>query len=109
MSTHHDDFAALLERVRDGSEDACVELVERYGSFVYRAVRRKLNWKMRSTFDSGDFMQAVWASFFEDRKCLVELPTARDLVFYLTSLARNKVIGEFRRRYVAEYAVHREV
>ena len=92
------EFAELMERVHDGSQDAAWQLLEKYGPHVKRYVRRSLNPEMRSKFDSLDFAQVVWASFFRepDRFRRLESPTA--LLAYLASLARNKVAGEARRR-----------
>jgi RNA polymerase sigma factor (sigma-70 family) len=92
------EFAELMERVHDGSQDAAWQLLEKYGPHVKRYVRRSLNQEMRSKFDSLDFAQVVWASFFRepDRFRRLESPTA--LLAYLASLARNKVVGETRRR-----------
>jgi RNA polymerase sigma factor (sigma-70 family) len=102
MLTRDDQFAALVTRIKEGSEQAMVELVETYGQHVYRAVRRKLDRAMRSKFDSGDFVQAVWASFFEHRERILDFPTAKDLILFLARIAHNKVIDEIRRRLVLQ-------
>lgn len=57
-------FASLMQRVREGSQDAAHELFQQYGPHILRIVRRKLHKTMRSKYDSSDFVQAVWASFF---------------------------------------------
>lgn len=104
------EFAELMERVHDGSQDAAWQLLEKYGPHVKRYVRRSLNQEMRSKFDSLDFAQVVWASFFRepDRFRRLDSPTA--LLAYLASLARNKVVGETRRRMKSvKNHVHREV
>ncbi len=98
MLTKDDGFARMLRRVREGSEEAMLELVEKYGHYVFRVVRRRLNRAMRSKFDSGDFVQAVWASFFENRAELVQFTSPRELVAYLGRIAQNKVVDENRRR-----------
>ncbi len=97
MSRQDDEFARLVGRIREGSEEAMVELVEKYGHHVYRAVRRRLNRAMRSKFDSGDFVQAVWASFFESRERVLEFPSAKHLILFLARIAHNKVVDEIRR------------
>ncbi len=91
------DFATLMERVRQGSDDAIRELLEFYGPHVVRAVRRSLNKQMRAKVDSVDFTQAVWASFFAHRSLAEELERPEDLIAFLVRVARNKVIDEFRR------------
>ncbi len=110
MLTKDQEFVGLMSRIRDGSEEAMLELVEKYGHHVHRAVRRKLNRAMRSKFDSEDFVQAVWASFFENRSRLLEFPSSRDLILFLARIAHNKVIDEIRRRFVLQGKnVNREV
>lgn len=104
------EFAALLERFKDGDEAALPELMEKYGHHVFRAVRRKLNRAIRSKFDSQDFVQAVWATFFEHRKRLGEFPTSQELVAFLSRIASNKVADESRRRLCSQGRnVNREV
>lgn len=91
------DFATLMERVRQGSDDAVRELLELYGPHVVRAVRRTLNKQMRSKVDSVDFTQAVWASFFANRTAAEVLDRPEALIAFLVKMAKNKVIDEFRR------------
>jgi RNA polymerase sigma factor (sigma-70 family) len=110
MPAKNDEFATLVCRIREGSEEAMLLLVEKYGHHVYRAVRRKLNRAIRSKFDSGDFVQAVWASFFENRQRLFDFPSSRELILFLARVAHNKVIDEIRRRLVLqEKNINREV
>lgn len=90
-------FAALLCRLREGSESAAQELLSQYGHHVLYAVRRRLNRKLRAKFDSQDFTQAVWASFFENRQSIADFETPADLIRFLKTVAGNKVMGEFRR------------
>jgi RNA polymerase sigma-70 factor (ECF subfamily) len=93
-----DEFQALLAQVRDGSQDAAWTLIELYGPHLQRVVRRKLNNDMRSKFDSIDFVQAVWLSFFRDRSQILDFRTPEQLVGFLAQVARNKVVDETRRR-----------
>src|SRR5437870_4945509 len=48
MSVDRDEFKNLMQRVRDGSEDAARELLDRYGEHILRVVRRKLSRELRS-------------------------------------------------------------
>ncbi len=95
-------FAALMERVRQGSDDAIRELIEIYGPHVVRAVRRTLNKQMRSKVDTVDFTQAVWASFFANRAAVEELDRPEALIAFLVKVARNKVVDEFRRLFTTK-------
>ena len=96
------EFAELMERVHDGSQDAAWQLLEKYGPHVKRYVRRSLNQEMRSKFDSLDFAQVVWASFFREPHRFRQLDSPAALLAYLASLARNKVVNEVRRRMMSD-------
>lgn len=90
-------FAALMDRVRAGSEEAAWELIERYGDQIQRFVRRLLHMRLRSQFDSTDFVQLVWLSFFRDPEKIRSFSSPEELAAYLIVVARNKVIDETRR------------
>jgi RNA polymerase sigma-70 factor (ECF subfamily) len=109
MSDSRDDFADLMQRLRDGSEEAASELLARYGEPILRVVRRKLSHELRSKFDSVDFVQAVWMSFFADvpRQRRFDHPQA--LIAFLVTLAQNKVIDAVRQRMQTQkYNINRE-
>jgi len=109
MTGQKDPFRRLLTEVQSGSHEATRELVESYGPHIIRAVRRKLSKSIRSKFDSVDFVQAVWASFFTAPRPLTDFENPAHLVGYLASLAHHKVIDEIRRRSNSEkYNVKRE-
>jgi RNA polymerase sigma factor (sigma-70 family) len=97
-STDKADFEVLMHRLRDGSEEAAWELVERYGSSVQRVIRRSLNEQMRSKFDSIDFVQAVWFSLFREREKFAGFQSPAQLMAYLMGMAKNKLAHEHRRR-----------
>lgn len=104
-----DNFRQLLEQVREGSEEAAYQLVDQYGDSIRRAVRRVLNQKLRSKFDSLDFVQIVWGSVFRAPDFLERIERPEDLASYLITMARNKVGMEVRRRLQTEkYNVNRE-
>lgn len=91
-------FRLLLEQVQSGSQQATRQLIEHYAPTIVRAVRRRLNKAIRAKFDSADFVQAVWASFFATAQQLLRFNRPEELVGYLTAMAQNKVIDENRRR-----------
>lgn len=91
-------FRALLQRVREGSEDAAWELIDVYGPHIFRAVRRKMHARIRPKFDSADFVQAVWASFFTSRTEILRFREPDDLIAFLVRMAYNKVLSEVRHR-----------
>jgi RNA polymerase sigma factor (sigma-70 family) len=92
------EFAGLMRRLRDGSEEAAWELVERYGSAVQRVIRRSLNEQLRSKFDSIDFVQAVWFSLFKERERFNSFQNPAQLTAFLMGMAKNKLAHEHRRR-----------
>jgi len=94
------EFRAAIEGVRSGSPDAVWKLIAEYGPHIQRVVRRRLDRRMRSKFDSLDFVQMVWASVFRNPRELGSLEQPEDLIRYLATLARRKVIYEYRRRIV---------
>lgn len=101
----------LLERVHDGDESAARELLTRFETEVRIVVRRQLPRLLRSRFDSMDFLQSVWGSFFrqvrgdEPRR---EFRDPRHLVAFLARTARNKVIDEYRRAASQKQNMRRE-
>jgi RNA polymerase sigma-70 factor (ECF subfamily) len=94
-----EDFAALVQRVQGGSEDAARELIARYGPHIIRIVRRKLSKQLRSKFDSVDFVQSVWASVFANRDLLAQLEGPEQMIAFLVTLARNKVTEQTQKRF----------
>ncbi|MBM4069958.1 MAG: hypothetical protein FJ271_13550 [Planctomycetes bacterium] len=103
------EFRALMEKVLGHSDAASKELLDRYQSTLLRAIRRRLNRKIRSKFDSLDFAQDVWASFFADLPQEKSFARPEDLVAYLSALAENKVIEAVRQRLLLQkYNVTRE-
>src|SRR4051795_3013637 len=88
----------LLARIKEGDEGAARELLTRYEPKVRLVVRRQLPRLLRSRFDSLDFLQSVWGSFF--RKIQTgpnDLMEEQNLITFLAWAARNKVIDEYRR------------
>jgi RNA polymerase sigma factor (sigma-70 family) len=91
-------FQRLMEQLRSGSADAPGELLDRYGAHVLRVIRHRLDQRLRQEFDSADFLQDVWKSFFQ------ALPPGRTfdgpeaLIAYLAQVARHKVVDACRRR-----------
>jgi RNA polymerase sigma factor (sigma-70 family) len=102
-------FRELLNRTKDGDDAAAWELVERYGEDIRTAVRRSLNRRLRPKFDSLDFVQLVWSSFFRQDAAAARFASPAELVAYLVAMARNKVGMETRRRLILQkYNVNRE-
>jgi RNA polymerase sigma factor (sigma-70 family) len=86
----------LLPLVRSGSPAELAEFLGRCEPHVLRIVRRRLNAKLRSRFDSQDFAQAVWASFFANTPSFSGFDREEDLLAYLGAMAANKVVEQNR-------------
>ena len=114
MAAKSDDGEQLrhvLDRISDGDDDAARELLSRYEAEVRLVVRRQLPRLLRSRFDSLDFLQSVWGSFF--RRMRGGAPAdafedSRHLVAFLARAAKNKVIDEYRRAGSLKQDMHRE-
>jgi RNA polymerase sigma-70 factor (ECF subfamily) len=103
------DLRAFLARIRAGDELAARELLTRYEAQVRLVVRRQLPRILRSRFDSLDFLQSVWRSFFQRMQAGPdEFEDPRHLVAFLARAARNKVIDEYRRACSLKQDMHLE-
>lgn len=91
------EFEQLIRDLQEGSDAAAMQLLELYGPHVQRVVRRRLAAEIRARYDSADFVQAVWASFFANVDRLTHFESAEQLIAYLARMATNKVIDEVRR------------
>jgi RNA polymerase sigma-70 factor (ECF subfamily) len=98
MADNQCKFHDLMDQVLAGSETAARDLVRLYGPAVLRAVRRRLHSRLRSKFDSDDFVQDVWASFFAAPPEQNAFERPEDLAAWLARLARNKVVDAVRLR-----------
>jgi RNA polymerase sigma-70 factor (ECF subfamily) len=93
-------FDDLVRRVRLGDPAAAETLVRRFEAQVRRVVRLRLEHSpLRRHVDSVDICQSVLASFFV-RAALgqYELDSPEGLVRLLTTMARNKLADQARRR-----------
>jgi RNA polymerase sigma-70 factor (ECF subfamily) len=86
-------FAEFLQRIRAGDEQAAQELVARYEPVVRREVRARLrDPRLRRLFDSADFCQSVFASFFVRAAAgQYDLDHPAHLSNLLLSMARRKL------------------
>ncbi len=99
----------LLRRIQEGSQEAMQELYDRYSHHVLRVVRRRLDQKLRAKFDSADFAQAVWLSFFVQPRHQFQFQRPEELIAFLANLAQNKLVDALRQRYgTRKYNINRE-
>ncbi len=103
------ELSDFLKRIQAGDEGAARELLQRFEAEVRLVVRRQLPRLLRSRFDSLDFLQSVWGSFFRRmRTSPTEFEDSRHLVAFLARAAKNKVIDEYRRAASRKHDMHRE-
>jgi RNA polymerase sigma factor (sigma-70 family) len=103
------EFTDLLAACRNGVPGAFDELVRRYKHHVRIAVRNRLSGALRKRFDSHDFTQDVWASFFRVTLDRLHLPDETALIAYLSQMARWKVGKEFRHQNTKMVAIGRDM
>lgn len=98
-----DNFADLIARAKLGEDAAVRELLKTFEPEIRMMVRVKLPTKLRGKFDSMDFVQAVWASFFVRlRDTEIPFENSRHLGKFLSGIALNKVNEEHRKRTMTE-------
>ncbi|HKM52489.1 MAG TPA: sigma-70 family RNA polymerase sigma factor [Isosphaeraceae bacterium] len=103
------EIGMFIARIRAGDEEAARELLRRYEDKVRLVVRRQLPKLLRSRFDSLDFLQSVWGSFFHRvRTGPTDIEDEPNLVAFLAWAARNKVFDEYRRASSKKHDVRRE-
>jgi RNA polymerase sigma-70 factor (ECF subfamily) len=104
------DIPDLIARAEGGDNTAVRDFLGQFEHEVRIMVRGRLPKKLRGQFDSMDFVQSVWQSFFTDlRKNPREFDNIRHLRGFLAGVARNKVYEEHRKRTrTAKYALARE-
>jgi RNA polymerase sigma factor (sigma-70 family) len=98
MEDFEQEFRELLREINAGSEDAARRFLDQYGGYIIAVVRKKLHKKLRSKFDSQDFLQDVCASFFKEPPSAETFKDVKGLLNYLAKMARAKVFVTARQR-----------
>jgi DNA-directed RNA polymerase specialized sigma24 family protein len=89
MNSDTDDFRTLMRGVLDGNPEAAERLCRDYQKSILRMVRHRLPDRLRTRFDSLDFVNDVWASFFADLPRHTRLDDPDSFAAYLIAMARN--------------------
>lgn len=89
----------MLERARGGDPEAARTLYARYSAYVRVAVRRQLHPRLRSQFDSLDFVQDVWTSFLTAPADPARFETPAALLSFLSRMAHNKLVDAVREQF----------
>jgi RNA polymerase sigma-70 factor (ECF subfamily) len=109
MDSEPSEFSRLIERFNAGDPEALRVLFAEYGGVIREAVRRRLPDRLRKEYDSLDFVQDVWASFFQLAPGGHRFASPAELGGFLARVAYNKVIDVCRRRLGTQgYDVRRE-
>jgi RNA polymerase sigma factor (sigma-70 family) len=96
------DFETLLDRLRQGCDDAAWQLICEYGPHIVAVVRRRLHRNIRARVDSQDLVQAVWKSFFFDMAGIEDIRSPDQLMAVLVTMTQNKIVDVHRRHVYAE-------
>jgi RNA polymerase sigma factor (sigma-70 family) len=91
-----DEFNDLLRRARAGDNGAIRDFLSQFEQEVRTMVRSRLPKKLRTQFDSTDFVQSVWQSFFVDSDSR-DFDNIEHLRGFLFGVVRNKVSEQHRR------------
>src|ERR1700752_2326664 len=109
MTDYEQEFKQLLREISQGSEEAARKFLDEYGGYIIAVVRKRLHKKLRSKFDSQDFLQDVCASFFREPPPAEVFADSKALLKYLAKMARDKVFATSRKRLVRDrFNVNRE-
>ncbi len=96
--TETSDFAALLDKARQGDQVAFGELIQRYESEVRIITRVMLGPSMRPYLDSLDIVQSVHRSLLRSlRSGKFKIDAPQQLIALTVQMARRKVAHQWRR------------
>jgi RNA polymerase sigma-70 factor (ECF subfamily) len=108
MSFDADNFRTLIRAVQAGSRPAAERLCHEYQSAIIRVVRHRLPPRLRNRYDSLDFVNDVWLSFFSNPPQGARIDDPEDLIGYLCQMARNKINEVTRQAACKKSDVERE-
>lgn len=94
-----DDIALqeMLDRIREGDEQAAEVLFRRYEPFLRMIVRRRMSPGLRAKLDSVDIVQSLWSDLipgFRDNRWSFEEPA--QFKAFLVRAVRNRLIDRVR-------------
>lgn len=107
----HAEFLELINRLRQGDEQAAYQLVQSYESVIRIAIRARLRDPVYNrVFDSMDICQSVMASFFP-RAVLGQyhFDEPKQLVNLLIRMAQSKLSNQVRRHRAQRRDVKRDI
>jgi RNA polymerase sigma factor (sigma-70 family) len=99
-----DELQTLLRRARKGSQEAARQLFDRYAEPVRFHIRRRMRvqGKIRRAFDSEDFLQRVFKSFFVNELHHRAFDGPAQFLAFLRAMADNTVRDEMRAQFESQ-------
>src|SRR5262249_32674454 len=97
MRTQDSEIEALLQRARNGCQEAARQILELCSNHVRSAVRRYLDTRLRSLIDLDDLTQDVWTNFFEHILPARSFNSVPHLRCFLQGMARITVARAHRK------------
>ena len=95
---HDQEFAAVLERARQGDTEAMARLVEEYEPEVRRVAHRRVGPALRAGFDSADLVQSVHRSLlFCLRRNKFTFAGPQDLIALAVTMVKRKAARKWKR------------
>jgi RNA polymerase sigma factor (sigma-70 family) len=99
----------LMSQLANGSEEAAMQLADKYTPYILRTVRRSFSPEMRQKMDSFDVAQTLWASVLLRPNELLRFKSPEEFIAYLAEAARRKVIEKKRALLTKKRNMNREV
>jgi RNA polymerase sigma factor (sigma-70 family) len=103
------EFDRLMSQLANGSEEAAMQVADKYTPYILRTVRRSFSPEMRQKMDSFDVAQTLWASVLLRPNDLLRFKSPEDFIAYLAEATRRKVIEKKRALLTKKRNINREV
>ena len=86
-----------MSEAMSGSEEAAWEIAQTYTPYIIRTAQSNLTPQLQSKIDPQDLAQSVWATILLKGSDLSRLKSPKDLIAYLATATKNRVIDKARR------------
>ena len=97
MTAPNRQFDQLMSDAMSGSEEAAWEIAQTYTPYIIRTAQSNLTPQLQSKIDPQDLAQSVWATILLKGSDLSRLKSPKDLIAYLATATKNRVIDKARR------------
>lgn len=96
------DLHRLVREIDIDSKESIDRLIDRLSPYINRTIRRSFNQSMRSKFDTADFAQFIWLSFFSNLTVIKSLDEPAKLISYISKVAETKVVEKMHRPFLTD-------